>query len=402
MGRTKKRSKAKSASARTRLAAKLPHKVIQRIIDALCPSTFGFGLFSHEKYVVGTQRALNFALVCTTWRDVGLARYWRHVLFRWGQPAPAPQLAARTRQGLVSELTVIGPKVGEKQLLRAWGAALRSPVGQRLRALILWNPPALELFPRSIPTSGFSSLVELHIYIYESDYAHLKRAYETFAHMPKLECFSCFFEYRAARTPSPRPRMPAPRRRLARLELRLEPETLESIVHARVELDAVADLLYVADLSSLRELKLYYNVSHAVPCHLAPLLPNLRILRLVAPAVLFPSFPTALTSMLVDLPGLVAIDVEIYLPFGRDIGLISPSDASSLLAALPLSLEVALIEFDFSLPASSAHLTAFLERRLALGVLKRRYGGGGGEGDEARWETVDFEELESAASPRIV
>ncbi|GAA5893260.1 hypothetical protein JCM8208_004390 [Rhodotorula glutinis] len=443
MGRSKKRSKAKSASARTRveggqdgasetsnevarrehessLAVKLPTKVLERIVAELCPSTFGLDNFhyawTHLGYLLGRHRALKFALVCKSWRDVGLAAFWRHAVVMWQGLAPAPQLATRSRQGLVPELSIIVPATGAEPALWLFATAMMAHVGEHLRALFLSDDLAVDVLAHSLPAGGFPSLVELHMCLFTVD---LKKAYELFAHMPKLEYFNCGISY--GRSPDDgtwtRPHMSPRRRRLARLSLRYELESPEAIGRSRVELDALPNLLYVADLSSLHELALHYNFSHAVPAHIMPLLRNLRILRLGVPAPLFPSFPPAFTSILADLPHLVCLDVELCRSnFGRPIGPIPPSDAASLLAALPLSLEVALIEFDFSLPDSTAHLGAFLERRLASGVLKRWTSVrgtrpdatlkttwtrcGGGDSGEARWVREDFEE--SDASPRIV
>ena len=358
--------------------------------------------------------------MCKSWRGVGLAAHWRHAVVLWRESPRALQYVV-ARSGLGLELSIVAPETSNEHLMGLGTAAATASIGERLRALFLWEDLAVDLLARAIPTGGFPSLVELQVCLFKL--TNIKQVCELFAHMPKLEYLMCGVSY--GRAPdsgtSVRPHMPAPRRRLTRLSLRLELETSEAIEHGRFEVEAVADLLYVADLTDLRELRVNYNFSHAVPFQLTALSSNLRILRLSVPAPLFPSFPAALTSMLADLPNLVALDVEICRSnFGRDVGTISPSDAAALLAALPPSLKVALVEFDFSPPASSSHLAAFLARRLAEGVLERWTsvrgsrvdatlkttwrrcggGGGGGEGEPARWATEDFEETE--ASPRIV
>ncbi|GAA5933661.1 hypothetical protein JCM3775_003765 [Rhodotorula graminis] len=445
MSRTKNRSKAKSASARTRvergqdgasesafevarrenessLAAKLPVKVLERIINILCPSTFGFedckGALEDCRI---KHDALSFALVCTSWRDVGIARFWQRVSVPSRGPIQAPVLAARSRQGLVRELEVMCRATGpQAALLRTRVDTAAACVGQDLQALYISGPEALKLVQPALSAGRFSSLADLRVGMQDPSPVVVQQVYEAFAHLPELKEFDFLVQYRSPNGTLLRPRMPAPRRRLSRFAVRFHPTCTSSICYGRIELSVLAGLLYVADLSGLRELRLNYSVSHAIPAQLAPHLRHLRILRLVVAPVLFPSLPAALTSILADLPNLVALDVEIAIFLSRDIGIIPPSDAAALLAALPLSLEVALVELDFTQPGSAAHLAAFLERRLASGVLKRwtsvrgtrpdatlkttwrRYGGGGEDGEDggARWETEDFEE--SDASARLV
>ena len=379
----------------------------------MCPSTFGFDNSTATAGDYGLkQDALSFARVCTTWRDVGIARYWRHVSVPWRGPAQAPVLVARSAQGLIRELSV-NTHAADGDVLSEQVAVATVSVARGLRALfIIVEARTLEPLLPALASGAFASLVDFHVALYDFDGIDIEQVYEALAHMPHLEYFDCGVGYRSATSISCRPRVLGPRRRLARLSLRLEPHRNSSMEHRHVEQDILTNLLYFADLSCLRELRLHYSLSHALPAQLTPHLSQLRILRLGVPAILFPSFPVALVSILAGLPSLGALDVRILASESRrTAGVIASSDAFALLAALPLSLEVALLDFDFSQQGSFSHLSTFLTRRLADGVLKRWTsgrgttfmatlnttwrrcdGGGGEEHGGARWESEDFEE----------